>query len=126
MRSLLIIIKEKFLAKGLALALMDSFQSIHTTKNPFTAFKILRNEKIDLIISEVTFDTIESSIYIEKLTNNSNKDSSIIIINDGEFFLSGSAKQIKSIIATEQLSVIEIKSIIDSLQKQQIIQEELK
>ncbi len=45
MNSLLIVINEEYLSKGIALALMDYFQSIHTTKNPYDAIEIVRKGK---------------------------------------------------------------------------------
>ena len=113
MRSLLIVVKEEFLAKGLALALMDNFQSIHTTKNPFTALNIINTENIDLVITEITFDTIESSTYIDKITDSSKMDSTIIILNDGTFTLSHNEKKMNFIILSKPISVKKILEIID-------------
>ncbi len=115
MDSLLIVIKEKSLAKGLALALMDNFQSIHTTKSPFTALKIIQTEKIDLIITEITFNTIENDTYIDRLTNFSQIGSTIIILNDGSFSLSKETKLLNIIIQQKPISVKQIRNIIDSL-----------
>jgi DNA-binding NtrC family response regulator len=115
MESLLIVIKERSFAKGLALALMDSFQSIHTTKSPFTALKIIKTEKIDFIITEISFDTIESNLYIERLTDSSQIGSTIIILNDGSFSLSKETKLLNIIIQQKPVAVKQIIKIIESL-----------
>ena len=38
-------LNEEYLSKGIALGVIDYFQSIHTTKNPYEAIEILKNEK---------------------------------------------------------------------------------
>jgi len=115
MESLLIVIKERSFAKGLALALMDTFQSIHTTKSPFTALKITETERIDLIITEISFDTIESNIYIKKITDYLPTSSTIIILNDGSFSLPIETQLTNIIIQQKPISIKQIIKIIDLL-----------
>jgi len=59
LKSLLIVINEEYLSKGITLALLEHFKSIHTTQNPFEAIEICKNEMIDIVISNVNFSTIK-------------------------------------------------------------------
>ena len=116
MKSLLIVIKEEFLSKGIALALMNYFQSIHTTKNPYDAIKMVKEEKINVVITELRFETLDSDGYLEKLTNASPKGTSIIIIKDDTISLKDSANGINIIIQEKPISLQYIKTIIKSLE----------
>ncbi len=115
MKSLLIVVKEEFLAKGIAIALMDKFQSIHTTKNSFEAFDIVEKEKIDIIITEIVFDTIDSNAYLKKLIDKSKIGSSVLVLNDSSIILPKFNKQINVIIQQRPISIKRIKKIIESL-----------
>ena len=91
MKSLLIVIEEEYLSKGIALGLMNDYQSIHTTKNPYEAIEILKKENIDAIISEVKFSTISVKKYLERLDKVSKKTKKRIIIHEdptGDYNLS--------------------------------------
>lgn len=116
MKSLLVIIKEDFLAKGIALALMDNFQSIHTTKNPYDAINIVKEEKVDVVITELRFETIDSNSFFEKLTNASVKGTTFIIIRDNSISLKKTTKNINIIIQEKPISLQHIKTIIKSLE----------
>ncbi len=120
MKSLLIVIKEDFLSKGIALALMDYFQSIHTTKNPYDAIKMVKEEKINVVITELRFETLDSKSYLEKLTNASLKGTSIIIIKDDTISLKELTKNINIIIQEKPISLQQIKTIIKSLEQNSI------
>ncbi len=120
MQSLLIVVKEDFLAKGIALALMDDFQSIHTTKNSYDAFKILERENIDVVITEIIFDTIESNVYLKKIINLSKRGSSVIVLNDASLSLPQFNKQINIIIQQKPISIKRIKKIIESVSERKI------
>ena len=72
MRSLLIVIKEEHLSKGIALALMDYFPTIHTTKNPYEAIELLKNEKIDVIITGLDFIIKDGSFSISEFNSATN------------------------------------------------------
>ncbi len=85
MKSLLLVINEEYLSKGIALALMDHFQSIHTTKNPYEAIEILSKDNIDTVITELNFSTIEAKIYVKKMMEVINKKCNLIIIKDAPF-----------------------------------------
>lgn len=116
MKSLLIVIKEEFLAKGIALALMDNFQSIHTAKNPYDAINIVKEEKVNVIITELRFETIDSDSFLDKLTTASLKGTTFIIIKDNTISLKESSKNINIIIHEKPISLQHIKTIIESLE----------
>ena len=88
LNSLLIVVKEDQLTKGIALGLMDHFQSIHTTKNPYEAIEIVKNNKIEAVITDLSFSTIEPKSYIDKIMTSSKTLSSLIILSDEQFDLS--------------------------------------
>ena len=115
MRSLLIVIKEEYLSKGIALASMDYFQSIHTTKNPYEAFEILNNEKIDIIISELDFKTIKPNEYFEKLVIHSQSINSIVILKDTDFNIVDFNPESKIIVEEKPISIPNIIGLIKSL-----------
>ena len=118
MRSLLIVIKEEYLSKGIALALMDYFQSIHTTKNPYEAIEICKKEMIDIVISNVNFSTIKPEEYLSSISNYANKSKSIIIIKDAPFKIEDYNSTPDIIIKEKSVSIKDIKEIINSINKQ--------
>lgn len=120
MKSLLVVIKEEYLVKGIALALLDHFQSIHTTKNPYNAIKIVKEEKINVVITELRFDTLDSKSYLERLTSVASKGTTVIIIRDGEMLLGELSSDINIIIQQKPISVPNIKKIIKSLKENTI------
>ncbi len=109
MQSLLIVVKEDFLAKGIALALMDDFQSIHTTKNSYDAFNILEREKIDVIITETIFNTIESDVYLQKIISLLAHGSSVIVLNEASLSLPQFNKRINIILQQKPISIKKLK-----------------
>lgn len=117
MRSLLIVIKEEYLSKGIALALMDYFQSIHTTKNPYEAIEILDNEKIDIIISELDFKTIKPNDYFEKLVIYSQNVNSIVILKETDFNMIDFKPEPKIIVEEKPISIPKIIELIKILNK---------
>ncbi len=84
MKSLLIVIEEEYLSKGIALGLMNDYQSIHTTKNPYEAIEILKKDNINAIISEVKFSTISVKKYLSSLEKDSKKATKIIILYEDQ------------------------------------------
>ena len=122
MKSLLIVIKEEFLSKGIALALMDSFQSIHTTRNPFDAINIVKEEKINVVITELGFETLDCNSYFKKLSSVASKGTTVIVIKDGEMLLSEllSDININIIIQQKPISVTNINNLIKSLKENTI------
>lgn len=117
MRSLLIVIKEEHLSKGLALAFMDHFQSIHSTKNPYEAVEILRKEKIDTVITEVDFNTIEANNYIKKIINEIKRKCILIIIKDARFVIDEYGSNLNIIVQQKPISIKTIISIINSIKE---------
>ena len=117
LRSLLIVIKEEYLSKGIALALMDYFQSIHNTKNPYEAIEILKKEKIDIIISGVDFKTIEPDDYVESVINHTKQAAAIIIINDASFSMNESSTEANIILQQKPISIPNIINLIKSLKE---------
>lgn len=115
MKSILIVVKEEFLAKGIALALMENFQSIHSTKNPFEALKIASKEKIDLIITELKFKTLDSRTYLDKVIDTAETGSAIIILSDDKITIDYKSKELNLIIYNKPISIKKIKNLIDSL-----------
>jgi len=120
MKSLLIVIKEEFLAKGIALALMDDFQSIHTAKNPYDAIRIAKEENINVVITELGFETLDGNSYLQKLTSVASKGTTVLIINDGEIVLNELSSDINIIIQQKPISVLNIKTLIKSLKENTI------
>ncbi len=120
MKSLLIVIKEEFLAKGIALALMDDFQSIHTTKNPYDAINIVKEEKVNVVITELGFETLDCNSYLEKLTRVASKGITVIIIKDGEILLKELSSNINIVIQQKPISIPNVKKIIKSLKENTI------
>ena len=108
-------VKEEYLSKGLAIALMDYFQSIHTTKNPYEAIKILKNEKIDIVISELGFNTIKPNEYLEKVNCHSKFVNSIVILNDIEHSLEELKLEANIFIEKKPISIPNIIGKIKSL-----------
>ena len=117
MKSLLLVISEEYLSKGIALALMDHFQSIHTTKNPYEAIEILSKDNIDTVITELNFSTIEVKEYTTKIFDELKKDCNLIIIKDASFQLEEMIVNQNIIIQQKPISIKTIISIINSIKK---------
>lgn len=117
MRSLLIVIKEEHLSKGLALAFMDHFQSIHTTKNPYEAVELLRKEKIDTVITEVNFNTITANSYIKGIIKEMQSQCNLIVIKDARFEIEEFGSNQNIIIQQKPISIKTIISIINSIEE---------
>lgn len=113
MKSLLIVIKDENFSRGIAIALLDHFQSVHSTKNPYEALKILKKEKINTIITENSFSTIEEEVYLENLIMSVNPKSKIIIIQDAPIQMK--EKYLGPNIIIQQ-KPITIKSIVSTLE----------
>jgi DNA-binding NtrC family response regulator len=117
MKSLLIVLNEDFLAKGIALALIDYFQSIHTTKNPYEAIEIITNQKIDILISDVNFKTINPERYVEAIKKKMDTINTVIFLeNEGldiDNFSSGS----NIIVQPKPISLKYIIDIVASINK---------
>jgi DNA-binding NtrC family response regulator len=120
MKSLLLVISEEYLSKGIALALMDHFQSIHTTKNPYEAIEILSKDNIDIVITELNFSTIEVKEYTTKIFDELKKDCNIIIIKDAPFQLEEMNVNQNIIIQQKPISIKTIISIINSIKENSI------
>lgn len=118
MKSLLIVIEEEYLSKGMAIALMNDYQSIHTTKNPFEAIEILERESIDAIISDAKFSTISVEKYISRLEKASKKATKIIILHEdpNEDYIQSD----KIIFRQKPISIINIIEILKSNSKSKI------
>jgi DNA-binding NtrC family response regulator len=120
MKSLLLVINEEYLSKGIALALMDHFQSIHTTKNPYEAIEILSKDNIDTVITELNFSTIEVKEYTKKIFDELKKDCNLIIIKDASFQLEEVIVNQNIIIQQKPISIKTIISIINSIKENSI------
>jgi DNA-binding NtrC family response regulator len=120
MKSLLLVISEEYLSKGIALALMDHFQSIHTTKNPYEAIEILSKDNIDIVITELNFSTIEVKEYTTKIFDQLKKDCNLIIIKDASFQLEEVIVNQNIIIQQKPISIKTIISIINSIKENSI------
>jgi DNA-binding NtrC family response regulator len=112
LNSLLLVINEEYLSKGFALALLDYFQSIHTTRNPYEALEMLSKKEIDVLISNVNFKTIDADSYLNSLTKLSKNLKSIILIKDAPIQLSDIDPGCDIIVKDKSVS---IKSIIESI-----------
>lgn len=117
MRSLLIVIKEEQFSKGLALAFMDHFQSIHTTKNPYEAVELLRKEKIDTVITEVNFNTIAANSYIKGIINEMKSQCNLIVIEDAPFEIEEFGSNQNIIVQQKPISIKTMISIINSIEE---------
>ena len=120
MKSLLIVIKEEYLAKGIALALMDYFQTIHTTKNPYEAIKILKRGKIDSVITELNFSTIEAIEYSRKIIKSLSSHCNLIIIKDAPLEIDEFSSKQNIIVQQKPISIKKIISIINSIKDNSI------
>lgn len=118
LKSLLIVINDEYLSKGITLALIENFKSIHTTKNPFEAIEICKNEIIDIVISNVNFSTIKPEEYLSSISNYANKSKSIIIIKDAPFKIEDYNSTADMVIKEKSVSIKDIKEIINSINKQ--------
>jgi len=115
MKSLLLVINEEYLSKGIALALMDYFQSIHTTKNPYEAIEILNKDNIDTVITELNFSTIEAKIYLNKMMDVINKKCNLIIIKDAPLELDEVITSPNLIIQQKPISIQNILDVIKTI-----------
>jgi DNA-binding NtrC family response regulator len=115
LKSALIVVSEEYLSKGIALALLDQFQSINSTRNPFEALSILNDKQIDLIITGVIFSTIGPDEYLKKLINSSQGLGNIIILKDTEFKVEDYESQTNLVIHQKPISIKNIINIIDLL-----------
>ena len=115
MNSLLIVINEEYLSKGIALALMDYFQTIHTTKNPYEAIKILKREKIDSVITELNFNTIEATEYTNKIIEGIGSQCNLIIVKDAPLEIDELNSKQNIIVQQKPISIKKIISIINSI-----------
>ena len=120
MKSLLLVINEEYLSKGIALALMDHFQSIHTTKNPYEAIEILSKDNINTVITELNFSTIEAKIYLKKLMEVINKKHNLIIIKDAPLELDQVITTQNLIIQQKPISIQNILGVIKSINEKSI------
>lgn len=120
MKSLLIVINEEYLSKGIALALMDHFQSIHTTKNPYEAIDLVRKGKIDTILTELSFNTIESKDYTKKIIETMGNECNLIIIKDAPLEIDTISSYQNIIIQQKPISIKNIISIINSIKDNSI------
>ena len=120
MNSLLIVINEEYLSKGIALALMDYFQTIHTTKNPFEAIKILKREKIDSVITELNFNTIEAKEYTNKIIEGIGSQCNLIIVKDAPLEIDELNSKQNIIVQQKPISIKKIISLINSIKDNSI------
>ena len=120
MNSLLIVINEEYLSKGIALALMDYFQTIHTTKNPYEAIKILKREKIDSVITELNFNTIDAAEYTKKIIEGMSSQCNLIIVNDAPLEIDEFSSWQNIFIQQKPISIKKIISIINSIKDNSI------
>ena len=120
MNSLLIVIKEEYLSKGIALALMDYFQSIHTTKNPYEAIELIRKGKIDTIITELNFNTIDVKEYTKKIIEEMSSQCNLIIIKDAPLSIDEFNSKQNIIVQQKPISIKKIISIINSIKDNSI------
>ena len=120
MNSLLIVINEEYLSKGIALALMDYFQTIHTTKNPYEAIKILKREKIDSVITELNFNTIEATEYTKKIIEGMSSQCNLIIIKDAPLDINEFTSKQNIIVQQKPISIKKIISIVNSIKDNSI------
>ena len=120
MNSLLIVINEEYLSKGIALALMDYFQTIHTTKNPYEAIKILKREKIDSVITELNFNTIEAKEYTNKIIEGIGSQCNLIIVKDAPLEIDELNSKQNIIVQQKPISIKKIISLINSIKDNSI------
>ena len=120
MNSLLIVINEEYLSKGIALALMDYFQTIHTTKNPYEAIKILKREKIDSVITELNFNTIEATEYTNKIIEGIGSQCNLIIVKDAPLEIDELNSKQNIIVQQKPISIKKIISLINSIKDNSI------
>ncbi|VAX16173.1 hypothetical protein MNBD_IGNAVI01-2132 [hydrothermal vent metagenome] len=116
MKSLLLLIKDEYLSKGIAVALMDYFTSIHSTKNPFEAINIVKNKSIDFIITEVEFNTLDTQGYIEEIFRHVKQNTQVIIIKDEYLDLSKLKSNTDLIIFNKPLSIQKIINVVRSFE----------
>jgi two-component SAPR family response regulator len=120
MNSLLIVINEEYLSKGIALALMDYFQSIHTIKNPYEAIELLKKGKIDTIITELNFNTIEFEEYTKRIIEEMGNQCNLIIIEDEPFQLNEMKGNQNIIVQQKPISIKKIIKTINSIRENSI------
>ena len=114
MQTLLLVVKDDFLSKGIALGLLDTFRSIHTTKNPYEAIEISKQKDLDVIITNIGFDTLDSDKFLSELSFHSKSCKAIIILKDAPFTIKQLDTNCEIIIKDETVSV---NGIIESIGK---------
>jgi len=115
-KSLLLLVKDEYLSKGIAVALMDYFTSIHSTKNPFEAINIVKNKSIDLIITEVEFNTLDTQSYIDEIFRYINQNTQVMIIKDEYLDMSKLKSNTDLIIFSKPLSIQKIINVVKSFE----------
>jgi DNA-binding NtrC family response regulator len=110
-KSILIVLNEEILAKGIAVALLDYFQSVHIIKNPFEVLEKINAENIEVIITDLQFNTMDSDYYLKNLLNK-NPLPKIFIVEDEDPKILHDENRIKII-----KKPITIKSIIEAILK---------
>lgn len=115
MKSLLIAIKEEHLSKGIALALMDYFPRIYNTKNPYEAIEIIKNDNVDIIITELNFNTIEAKEYFEKISKNVKEKCNVIILYDDSIDVSKFNLLPNMMVEPKPISIKKIINIINTI-----------
>lgn len=108
-------IKETYLAKGLALGLLDHFQSIHIAKNPYEAIEIVKNRFVETVITDLHFSTIDAEKYIENIANASKNLKSIIVLKDAPIQIQNENYECDIIIKENSISIQNIIQIIQSV-----------
>lgn len=117
MKSLLLVVKEEFLSKGITLALLEYFPSIHSTKNSYEALKLLSTEKIDVVISEINFNTIDTYDYVKEIIKYSTTLKSIILLADSPLSIDDYGRLKNLTILPKPVSIQDIIHIINQLEE---------
>lgn len=115
MRSLLVVINEEHLSKGVALALMDHFPRIFITKNPYEAINILREEKVDIIVTELSFNTIETNDYLDNISKSYNNENNVILIYDDSIDINKFKLTPNMLLEPKPISIKKILTIVNNI-----------
>ncbi|MCB9219854.1 MAG: hypothetical protein H6610_10405 [Ignavibacteriales bacterium] len=110
-------LNEEYLSKGIALGVIDYFQSIHTTKNPYEAIEILKNEKIDFLITDIDFKTIKSEEYIDEIICLSRNLETILLIDHATIKIENLDSTAKIIIQKKPVSLKSIINIVATINR---------